>query len=390
MKGHRVTYVGAIPGQIINAFKVTQVSNPVILLDEVDKIHGVRGQNVSSALLEILDPEQNAQFTDHYVNFPFDLSKALFICTANDDKALTGCIKDRLDLLKLRPYKLEEKVVIAQKFLIPKKVKECGLLNFVNMTFAPEAIQEIIRSYTFEAGVRELARLIETCCRHIAAQKYEELNLDEKVEKGIDLANIVDKKEDILVDVKFVHEVLGCKKYEISDRNKVHHPGVAIGLGVTNQVRGCIMFIETVKTAGKGKLITTGLIGRTMSESAGLAFSWFKRYYTAFGIQANEVNDFDLHCHYSNLDSEKDGPSATITTAVAILSLFTGKIIESSLAMTGQMTLLGYVLGVGGIEEKLNAAYEQGISSVILPDYNRKDAVKVDIVEQVMLLLFGL
>lgn len=382
MKGHRITYLGAIPGQIMNALKTTQVSNPVILLDEVDKIHGYRGRNVSSALLEILDPEQNAQFTDHFVNFSFDLSKVLFICTANDARSLSPYILDRMELIHMKRYKLEEKMVIAEKFLIPKKVTESGLANFVELSFTPEALKKVIRSHTLEAGVRGLTRVIENFCRHVAAQKYEELKLDEKVAEGVELAKVVEQKEKILVDVDFVENVLGNKKYDADAHKEVRHSGVAIGLCV-NSIHGSTMIIEAVKTSGKGELITTGLIGRTLLESAKLAFSWFKRYHTAFGITDNEVAKYDVHVHYSNLDVKKNGPSATITTAIAILSLFTGKMVEPNLAMTGEMTLLGYVLGVGGIEDKLMAAYEQGITAVILPETNRNDAAKVGIVEQV-------
>jgi len=353
IRGHRRTYVGALPGRIIQGIKKAQANNPIFMLDEIDKLGTDFRGDPASALLEVLDPEQNFAFSDHYLEVPFDLSKVMFIATANLLEPIPPALKDRMEVLELPGYSEEEKIHIAKKFLIPKQIEEHGLQEEQIQIDEP-SLQEIIAHYTREAGVRNLEREIASVCRGVARQV---------VEGRTEPAAI--SKEDLV-------EYLGQIKYfsEVAERTST--PGVAIGLAWT-PVGGDIMFIEAARMKGKSKLTLTGKLGDVMKESAQAAMGFVRSNAMELGIPEDLFETIDIHIHVPSGAIPKDGPSAGVTILAALTSLLTGVPVNREVAMTGEITLRGTVLPVGGVKEKVLAALRAGITQIILPEKNRKD-----------------
>jgi ATP-dependent Lon protease len=358
IRGHRRTYVGALPGRVIQGIKKAGSNNPVFMLDEVDKIGMDFRGDPSSALLEVLDPEQNFSFSDHYLEVPFDLSKVMFIATANILDPIPPALKDRMEVLELPGYTEEEKIMIAREFLIPKELGEHGLTSDL-VEFEEEALQIIVRSYTREAGVRNLEREIAAVCRAIA-QEVAEGKTEKTVIKGED-----------------VRRYLGPIKHysEVAERTK--YAGVATGLAWT-PTGGDIIFIEATKMKGKGNPpLLTGQLGDVMKESAQAAWSYIRSKAQDFNIPDEVFEKQDVHVHVPAGAIPKDGPSAGITMLVALVSLLTDRPVRNDVAMTGEITLRGLVLPIGGVKEKVLAARRAGITNVILPKMNEKDLEEV-------------
>lgn len=357
IRGHRRTYVGALPGRIIRALRKVGSDNPIIMLDEVDKLGMDFRGDPASALLEVLDPEQNNTFTDHYLDVPFDLSKVLFITTANLIDPIPPPLLDRMEVIELPGYIVEEKLMIAKNHLIPKQIRENGLADAL-IEFGDDAVLKIINSYTREAGVRNLERVIATVCR--------------KVARNVAMGD----RNKTYVDEEKATELLGPAKHfsEILERTDVH--GVAIGLAWT-PVGGEILFIEATRMKGSRGFSLTGKLGEVMSESAQAALAYIRSNARRFGIDEDFFQKGDIHVHIPAGAIPKDGPSAGITIATAIVSLLTGKLVRSDTAMTGEITLRGKVLPVGGIKEKVLAAARMGISRIILPKYNEPDLADI-------------
>jgi len=361
IRGHRRTYIGALPGRIIQGIKKAGSNNPVFMLDEIDKVgHDFRG-DPSSALLEVLDPEQNFSFSDHYLEVSFDLSKVMFIATANMSDPILPALKDRMEIIEIPSYVEEDKVHIAFDFLIPKQIKEHGLNNDL-IEFTEEAVKTIINSYTREAGVRNLERQIASICRGVAK----------------DVAQIDDIKNATkrIITEKEVEEYLGPKKFFPETAERINETGIAIGLAWT-PVGGDILFIEASKMKGKGNLKLTGQLGDVMKESAQAALSYIRAKADELKIDDNFYENYDIHIHIPAGAIPKDGPSAGITLYTALLSLLTGRKVRSDIALTGEITLRGLVLPVGGIKEKVLAAHRAGIRTVALPKKNEKDLVEI-------------
>jgi ATP-dependent Lon protease len=357
IRGHRRTYVGALPGRVVQGIKKAGSNNPVFMLDEVDKIGMDFRGDPSSALLEVLDPEQNFSFSDHYLEVPFDLSKVMFIATANLLDPVPPALKDRMEVLELPGYTEEEKVMIAREFIIPKELNEHGL-NADLLAFEDDALSLIVRSYTKEAGVRNMEREIAAVCRSVARD----------VAEG--------KTEKTTVAAQDIHKLLGPIKFysEIAERTK--YSGVATGLAWTS-TGGDIIFVEATKMPGKGNLSLTGQLGDVMKESAQAALSYIRSKTQDFGIPEDFFEKQDLHIHVPQGAIPKDGPSAGITMMVALVSLLTDKHVRNDVAMTGEITLRGLVLPIGGVKEKVLAAKRAGIKSVMLPKMNEKDLEEV-------------
>jgi len=359
IRGHRRTYVGSLPGRVIQGMKRAGTNNPVFVLDEVDKLgHDFRG-DPASALLEVLDPEQNNAFSDHYLEVAFDLSKTMFIATANQLDPIPWALRDRLEIIELPGYTREEKRHIARKFLVPKQLAEHGLQED-KCDITDESIYEIIDSYTREAGVRNLEREIGAICRSVAV----------KVAEGS-----ADDKE--VVDVAKTEEFLGPQRHvnEVPDRTS--EPGVATGLAWT-AVGGDILFIEATRMPGKGKLTLTGQLGDVMKESVTAALSFIRSRAQVLGLEeGNFLENTDIHVHVPAGGIPKDGPSAGVTMYTALVSLLLGTPIRSDVAMTGEITLRGNVLQVGGVKEKMLAAHRAEIKRVIIPERNMKDLIDV-------------
>jgi ATP-dependent Lon protease len=353
IRGHRRTYVGALPGNIIQGIRKAGTNNPVFMLDEVDKLSASFHGDPSAALLEVLDPSQNATFQDHYLAVPFDLSQVLFIATANVLDTIPAPLRDRMEILPLAGYIEEEKLAIAKNYLIPRQIADNGL-DSSRITFIDDAIREIIRSYTREAGVRQLEREVGSICRGVATRVVE------------------GSQEKITIDRESVKSYLGPQKFfnEIALRTSL--PGVATGLAWT-PFGGDILFVEATKMPGDGKLQLTGQLGDVMRESAQAAWSLVKSRAEVLGISPEIFRKNDLHIHIPAGAIPKDGPSAGITLFVALVSLLTGRRISKDVAMTGEISLRGLVLPVGGIKEKVLAAKRAGISCVLLPDLNQRD-----------------
>jgi ATP-dependent Lon protease len=359
IRGHRRTYVGSLPGRVIQSIKKAGTNNPVFVLDEVDKLgHDFRG-DPASALLEVLDPEQNNTFSDHYLEVTFDLSKVLFIATANQLDPIPWALRDRLEIIELPGYTRQEKKQIARKFLVPKQLDDHGLTHD-RCEITDPAIFEVIDSYTREAGVRNLEREIGSVCRAIAVRVAE--------------GQAKDHEE---VTPAVVEEVLGPKKFVSEVAERVGEPGVATGLAWT-AVGGDILFVEATKMPGKGKLTLTGQLGDVMKESVTAALSFVRGRAAVLGLDpGNFLENTDLHVHVPAGAVPKDGPSAGVTMYTALVSLLTGVSVRPDVAMTGEITLRGNVLQIGGLKEKLLAAHRAGIKRVIIPDRNVKDLIDV-------------
>jgi ATP-dependent Lon protease len=354
IRGHRRTYIGALPGQIIQHLKRVEVRDPVFMLDEIDKLGRDFRGDPASALLETLDPEQNNTFRDNYLDQPFDLSHVLFICTANQLDTIPAPLLDRMEIIELTGYTEEEKVNIAERYLIPRQIKENGITPEA-IEFPTESVALIARHYTREAGVRRLEQLIGTVARK-TARRIAEGQLDPA------------KGEKLVITPEIVHEFLGGIKVrvdtEIAERTK--RPGVAVGLAWT-PAGGDVLFIEANRMKGKGNFSMTGQIGDVMKESMQAALTWVRSNATSLGLDEDVLKDTDIHIHVPAGAIPKDGPSAGVTMATALVSLLTDKPVRPLLAMTGEITLSGNVLPVGGIKEKFLAAKRAGVRDVILP-----------------------
>ena len=353
IRGHRRTYIGAMPGRIIQGLKRVGTKNPVFMLDEIDKVGADWRGDPSSALLEVLDPEQNRDFRDHYLDVPFDLSQVMFITTGNMLSPIPAPLRDRMEILDLDGYTEEEKVHIAQQYLLPRQIRE-NSLRPDEISFDNEALRLIIRDYTREAGVRNLERQIGTTCRKVATRVAEE--------EGISVHIQPDNLVDYLGKPRFY--------FEVAERTEV--PGVATGL-VWTPSGGDITFIEATRMKGNKRLILTGKLGEVMKESAQAAVSYVRSKATELGIDDDLFGDSDLHIHVPAGAVPKDGPSAGVTIATALVSLLTGRNVRADVAMTGEITLRGQVLPVGGVKQKVLGASRVGIDTVILPQRNEPD-----------------
>ncbi|MBQ5317095.1 MAG: endopeptidase La [Oscillospiraceae bacterium] len=358
IRGHRKTYIGSMPGRIINALTEAQSNNPLILLDEIDKLsHDFRG-DPSSALLEALDSEQNVAFRDHYIEVPFDLSNVLFITTANDISTIDPPLRDRMEIIELSSYTREEKYHIAKEHLIPKQLEKHGLKASM-LRITKDAVYQIIDYYTKEAGVRELERVIASLCRKAAK---------EMIEKSADK---------VKVDAKKLYEYLGVKKYAEDVVSRTDSVGIVNGLAWTS-AGGVIMPLEVLINDGRGGVQATGSLGDVMQESSKLAVSFVRSIADSYGIDKSFYLDKDIHIHAPEGATPKDGPSAGVTMTTALVSALTGIPVHSDVAMTGEITLHGRVLPIGGLREKTMAAYKEGMKTVIIPKGNAPDLEEVD------------
>jgi ATP-dependent Lon protease len=365
IRGHRRTYIGAMPGRILQALRRIGKNNPVFMLDEIDKLgHDYRG-DPTSALLEVLDPEQNSEFRDHYLEVAYDLSKVMFITTANLLEPIPAPLRDRMEIIKLSGYTDKEKIAIAKGYLIPRQIRENGL-KASEVSFTDAALQTIIRSYTRESGVRNLEREIGSLCRKVVTQ----------------IAEGETKK--VRIGVKKVAEFLGRPRYygdeELANRTSL--PGVATGLAWTS-VGGEVLFVEATSMPGKNNFQLTGSLGDVMKESAQAALSYVRSKAEKLGLDPEFYKDKDIHLHVPAGAQPKDGPSAGVTMATALVSLISGRPVKSAVSMTGEITLRGQVLPVGGIKEKVLAAYRAGSKTVILPKKNQAD-LEEDIPDEVL------
>lgn len=402
IRGHRRTYVGSMPGRIINGLKTVGVNNPVFLLDEVDKLGKSLQGDPAAALLEVLDPEQNHNFTDHYLNVTFDLSQVLFIATANTTATIPPALLDRMEIIPVPGYSQEEKIEIAHRHLIPKQLEQHGL--------TPQQIQipqvttlAIITRYTREAGVRSLDRKFGAICRAVAVKvaegQHKETKLDrsdvaegegcgehisedtkpESISDTTDLA--LPPEMPILIDSHALKDILGPPMYEMEVSERLSQPGVAIGLA-WSPLGGKIMFVEASRMDGDGQLTLTGQLGDVMKESAHLAISWLRsnakrfRLTNAFG-SFDLLDNTDIHLHFPAGAVTKDGPSAGVTIVTCLASLFSGRLVRSDVAMTGEITLRGLVLPVGGIKDKVLAAHRAGLKRIIIPQKNEKNLEEI-------------
>ncbi|HHW61735.1 MAG TPA: endopeptidase La, partial [Syntrophomonadaceae bacterium] len=357
IRGHRRTYVGSMPGRILQGIKQAESKNPIFLLDEIDKMTMDFRGDPASALLEVLDPEQNSTFSDHYLEIPFDLSRVLFITTANSVHNIPKPLLDRMEVIELPGYTEEDKVHIATGYLIPKQIKEHGLKDS-NIRFSEGAIRKIIREYTREAGVRNMEREIAAVCRKVAREV------------------VKDKNTSINVTAGSIHKYLGVPKYHYGTAEKENQVGVATGLAWT-EVGGDILSIEVALVKGKGKLLLTGKLGDVMKESAQAGLTYIRSKADELDIDTEMLEDYDIHIHVPEGAIPKDGPSAGITMATSLASAMSGRKVRSDIAMTGEITLRGRILPIGGIKEKALAAHRAGISNIIIPAGNKKDLEEI-------------
>jgi ATP-dependent Lon protease len=358
IRGHRRTYIGALPGRILRAMKKAGKGNPVIMLDEIDKVGADYRGDPTSALLEVLDPEQNDTFSDNYLELEYDLSKVLFIATANSLDTIPGPLRDRMEIIPISGYTQEEKTQIAKNYLLPKQISENGLKKN-QLTVDDTGLAKIIEEYTRESGVRNLDREIASVCRGIAAK----VALDEISEATTEATDI--------------EELLGKPKFQKDTAERTQVPGVATGLAWT-PVGGDILFIEASVSPGSGKLHITGQLGDVMKESAQLALSYLKAHSKDFGITENAFTQWDIHLHVPAGATPKDGPSAGVSIMSALASIYTQRKVKGDIALTGEITLRGLVLPVGGIKEKVLAAKRAGIHEVVLPSKNEKDVAEIE------------
>lgn len=358
IRGHRRTYVGSMPGRIINAMKQAGTMNPLIVLDEIDKLASDYKGDPTSALLEVLDSEQNNTFTDHYIDLPFDLSDVMFVTTANDYSTIPAPLRDRMEVIELQSYTLVEKINIAKKHLIPKQLKNCGL-NAKDFKFTPKAVEMIINNYTKEAGVRNLERTIASVMRKSVYKK-----LTEDIEK-------------ITISNKDLEELLGPAKYSDSEKSNKDEVGYVNGLAWTS-VGGELLPIEIAVMQGTGKIELTGSLGDVMKESAKTAVTCIRSHADELNIDPMFYSTKDIHIHAPEGAVPKDGPSAGITMATALYSALSNKKVRHDVAMTGEITLRGKVLPIGGLNEKSMAAYKNGVKTVIIPKENSRDLAEID------------
>jgi ATP-dependent Lon protease len=355
IRGHRRTYIGALPGKILQSLRKADSNNPVFLLDEVDKMSMDFRGDPSSALLEVLDPEQNNAFNDHYVDLDYDLSDVMFITTANNLHSIPLPLQDRMEIIYLSGYTEYDKLQIARRHLIDKQLKANGLTDY-EVSFADNAVRVLINHYTREAGVRNLEREIASICRKIARQVMKPDN----------------KKRVYKVNAKKVVQYLGPHKFRLTSTEGKDKVGVANGLAVTS-VGGDLLHVEVTRMPGKGKLTITGKLGDVMKEAAHAAMSYVRSRALELGLVPDFYSDVDIHIHYPEGAIPKDGPSAGITTACGLVSALTGIPLLHNVAMTGEITLRGRVLPIGGLKEKVIAAHRAGIDTVIAPKENEKD-----------------
>ena len=353
IRGHRKTYIGAMPGRIIKAIKKSESSNPVFVLDEIDKVTRDSHGDPSSALLEVLDPEQNEQFHDNYLELEYDLSKVLFVATANSLSSIQPALRDRMEIIEINGYTVEEKVKIAQKHLLPKQLLAHGL-NKNDLKIKDSVLEKVIDQYTRESGVRGLEKMLSKMIRYAAKS----IAMEEQYNSNVDNAT--------------VELVLGPPKFDRDRFLENTIPGVVTGLAWTS-VGGDILFIESSLSKGKGQLTITGNIGKIMKESATLSLEFLKSNSEKYGIDNSLFQDTNVHIHVPEGATPKDGPSAGITMFTSLVSVFTQRLVKKNIAMTGEITLRGKVLPVGGIKEKLLAAKRSGISEIILSTQNKKD-----------------
>ena len=363
IRGHRRTYIGAMPGRILYGMKNAGTVNPVFLLDEIDKITSDMHGDPASALLEVLDPEQNATFRDRYLEAPYDLSKVLFITTANTLDTIPGPLRDRMEIIELSGYTMEEKTEIARRYLVPKQLAQNGLTDN-NASFTPKGIRTAIEGYTREAGVRTLERTVGTLCRKIAVEYAKDKTLPH-----------------VTVNDKEVVKLLGAPKYKKDEERFKQEVGAVTGLAWT-AVGGTSLIVEATVMPGKGELKLTGKLGDVMKESALAALSFIRSHADVYGIETEKFANCDLHVHVPEGATPKDGPSAGITMATAILSAFTSKAVRGDVAMTGEITLRGKVLPIGGLKEKSLAARRLGIKTVIIPYDNKREIEELPAVVQ--------
>jgi ATP-dependent Lon protease len=354
IRGHRRTYVGALPGRILQGMKKVGVKNPVIVLDEVDKMGIDLLGDPAAALLEVLDPEQNSTFQDHYVDVPFDLSQVTFLCTANDPETIPAALMDRMEVIECPGYTRTEKLDIARDFLCPKQLSAHGLTD-ERVEFRPDGLERLVDSYTREAGVRSLEREIGSVCRHVAM----------RIAEGETTLSLV-------ADAEVVEKILGAPRYLPDLAERTSHPGVATGLAWTPS-GGDILFIEATRMPGRGEVLVTGNLRSVMTESAATAVSFVRSHAKDLGLDPEFLKATDLHLHVPKGGTPKDGPSAGVTMFSAVASLLLHCPVKKDVAMTGEITLRGSVLPVGGIKEKLLAAHRAGIREVLVPARNERD-----------------
>jgi len=357
IRGHRRTYVGALPGRIIQALKQAGTSNPVIILDEIDKLGSDFRGDPSAALLEVLDPEQNHNFRDHYLNLPYDLSNVIFIATCNSLETIPSALRDRMEILELSSYSEEEKFAITKKYLISKQITEHGIEKSL-IEFQDQAIQTVVREYTREAGLRNLERHIASLCRKVARL----------IAEG--------KREKTTIHPSLVYEFLGPPVYLNQDSQQQDEIGIATGLAWT-AAGGEVLLVEAITMKGRGGITLTGQLGDVMKESGQTALGFIRSRASELGISEDLFSTTDIHVHFPSGAIPKDGPSAGITMASAIVSRLTGKALRKDVAMTGEISLTGKVLPIGGLKEKSLAAMRHGITTIVFPEKNQKDLEEI-------------